>query len=99
MLKALTWISKSRSTSLAISLKRNSIKRFAGLQFLTTERENIKINLSRLKLYMQQSTDSATIASYISDINSKELELHELQNSYRKFPLIMHRSSHPTALI
>lgn len=87
MLKALTWISKSRSTSLAISLKENSIKRFAGLpDSLLQKEKNIKINLSRLKLYMQQSTDSATIASYISDINSKELELHELQNSYRKFP-------------
>lgn len=87
MHKALMWISKSRSTSLAISLKENSIKQFAGLpDSLLQKEKNIKINLSRLKLYMQQSADSAAIAAYVSQINSKELELHDLQNSYRKFP-------------
>jgi hypothetical protein len=59
MIHALEWISKSRATSLAISLKENTIKKFAGLpDSLLNKERNIKISISRLKFQLQSSTDS-----------------------------------------
>ena len=50
-LHALEWISKSRATSLAISLKENTIKQYAGIpDSLLQKEKNIKITISRLKL-------------------------------------------------
>ncbi len=86
-LLALKWISKSRATSLAISLKENTIKKFAGLpDSLLQKEKNIKINISRLKLQLQQSTDNSTQQAIVSEINSSALFLSELTNSYRQYP-------------
>ena len=86
-LPALKWISKSRATSLAISLKENSIKKFAGLpDSLLQKEKNIKINISRLKLQLQQTTDSSAQQTILSEINTSALMLGELMNSYRQYP-------------
>lgn len=84
---ALEWINESRATSLAIGLKENRIKRFAGLPDSLLQREkNIKVGLSRLKLQLQQTTDSTVQNELISAINTSALQLQSLQNEYRKFP-------------
>lgn len=84
---ALTWISKSRATSLSISLKENTIKQFAGLpDSLTKKEKNIKINISRLKLQLQQNVDSIETQNILSSINSAELQLAQLTNSYKQYP-------------
>ena len=87
LLTALKWISKSRATSLAISLKENTIKQFAGLPDSLLQKErNIKISISRLKLQLQQAEDTSTQKGILSEIGSAELDLNGLINLYRKFP-------------
>lgn len=84
---ALEWISKSRATSLAISLKENTIKKYAGLpDSLLQQEKNMRINISRLKLQLQQSSDTAIQVSLLSAINTAALELQSLTNAYRKYP-------------
>ena len=84
---AFEWISKSRATSLAISLKENKIKNFAGIpDSLLQKEKNVKINISRLKLQLQKTADSATQSGLLSEINSASLQLQALNNTYRKFP-------------
>ena len=84
---ALRWISKSRATSLAISLKENSIKQFAGLpDSLLQKEKNLKINISRLKLQLRQVTDSAAENEILGNINNAEFQLNEVINGYKKFP-------------
>ena len=69
--QALQWISNSRATSLAINLKENNIKQYAGLPDSLLQKErNIKIAISRLKLQLQQSTDSTEQGRLVSEINS-----------------------------
>lgn len=87
MIHALEWISKSRATSLAISLKENTIKKFAGLpDSLLNKERNIKISISRLKFQLQSSTDSTEQKNLLSAINSNELQLQSLNNSYKNYP-------------
>jgi len=87
MIHALEWISKSRATSLAISLKENTIKKFAGLpDSLLNKERNIKISISRLKFQLQSSTDSAEQKDLLSAINSHELHLQSINNSYKNYP-------------
>jgi hypothetical protein len=87
MIHALEWISKSRATSLAISLKENTIKKFAGLpDSLLNKERNIKISISRLKFQLQSSTDSTEQKDLLSAINSNELQLQSLNNSYKNYP-------------
>lgn len=84
---ALEWISKSRATSLAISLKENTIKKFAGLpDSLLSKERNIKISISRLKFQLQSSIDSMEQKNLLSAINSNELQLQSLNNSYKNYP-------------
>ncbi|MEP7320221.1 MAG: tetratricopeptide repeat protein, partial [Panacibacter sp.] len=84
---ALKWISKSRATSLAISLKENSIKQFAGLpDSLLQKEKNIKINISRLKLQLKQVADSSAQNEILSGINNAEFQLNQVTNAYRRFP-------------
>jgi len=84
---ALEWISKSRAASLAISLKENTIKQFAGLpDSLLQQEKNIKINISRLKLRLQQAADSGTQAVLVSSLNTAALQLQSLNNDYKKYP-------------
>lgn len=84
---ALEWISKSRATSLAISLKENTIKKYAGLpDSLLQQEKNMRINISRLKLQLQQSSDTTIQVSLLSAINTAALELQSLTNAYRKYP-------------
>lgn len=84
---ALEWISKSRATSLAISLKENKIKNFAGIpDSLLQKEKNLKISISRYKLQLQQTADSATQKQLLSDISSAVLQLQSVNNDYRKFP-------------
>lgn len=87
LVHALEWISKSRATSLAISLKENTIKKFAGLpDSLLQKEKNIKINISRLKFQLQQSSDSIEQTELLSAINSKELQLQSLNNTFKNYP-------------
>ncbi|CAN5816456.1 hypothetical protein BH10BAC2_BH10BAC2_26630 [soil metagenome] len=83
----LEWISKSRATSLAISLKENTIKKYAGLpDSLLQQEKNMRISISRLKLQLQQSSDTTIQVSLLSAINTAALELQSLTNAYRKYP-------------
>jgi CHAT domain-containing protein len=87
MIHALEWISKSRATSLAISLKENTIKKFAGLpDSLLNKERNIKISISRLKAQLQSSTDSFKQKALLSAINTEELQLQSVNNSYKNYP-------------
>jgi len=87
IIHALEWISKSRATSLAISLKENKIKNFAGLpDSLLQQEKNTRINISRLKLQLQQAQDSALQNNLLSQINSAALRLQSINNEYKKFP-------------
>lgn len=87
MTHAIKWISKSRATSLAISLKENSIKKFTGLpDSLLQKEKNIKIALSRLKLQLQQTNDSVSQSNVLSAINTAELQLQEVNNAYKNYP-------------
>jgi CHAT domain-containing protein len=87
IIHALEWISKSRATSLAISLKENKIKNFAGIpDSLLQKEKNVKINISRIKLELQKTADSAAQSSLLSEISSASLQLQAINNSYRKFP-------------
>ncbi|MBG9375322.1 CHAT domain-containing protein [Panacibacter sp. DH6] len=84
---ALEWISESRATSLAIGLKENRIKSYAGLPDSLLQREkNLKIGLSRMQLQLQQTTDSSSQNELLSAINTSALQLQSLQNEYKKFP-------------
>lgn len=83
---ALQWISKCRSASLAISLKENQIKKYSGLpDSLLQQEKNLKISISRLKLQLQQATDSAEQNNTLYSINTKALQLQSLNNEFKKF--------------
>lgn len=85
---ALKWISKSRAASLAISLKENTIKTFSGLpDSLLQQEQTIKINISRNKLMLQQTADSATQHFLRSTISDLELRLNQLLKTYRNYPV------------
>ncbi len=84
---ALNWASKSRSASLAISLKENSIKKYAGLPDSLLEKErNLKITVSRLKFQLQQSNDSNEQKNIVSEINTEALKLQSLNNDFKNYP-------------
>lgn len=83
---ALDWITKSRATSLAINLKENAIKKYAGLpDSLLQKEKNIKIAISRSKLQLQQA-DSAQQAAIVSGISDEELQLESVYEAYKKYP-------------
>ncbi len=87
MIHALEWISKSRATSLAINLKENTIKQYAGLpDSLLQQEKNIKISILRWKLQWQQSGDTAAQKALVSAINTATLQLQNIDNKYKKFP-------------
>lgn len=87
IIHALDWASKSRSASLAISLKENSIKKYAGLpDSLLQKEKNVQITISRLKLQLQQSTDSASQKKLVSEINTQALKLQSLNNDFKSYP-------------
>lgn len=84
---ALEWVSKSRATSLAISLKENKIKNFAGIpDSLLQKEKNLKVSVSRYKLQLQQTPDSTTQSQLLSEISTAVLKLQSINNEYRKFP-------------
>lgn len=83
---ALKWISKSRATSLAINLKENTIRQYAGLPDSLLEKErNIKLGISRMKLQLQQTTDEGGQSQIISAINSASLQLQSIENLFKNF--------------
>lgn len=83
---ALKWISKSRATSLAINLKENKIRQYAGLPDSLLQKErSIKLSISRMKLQLQQTADAGEQSEIISDINSASLQLQSIENSFKKF--------------
>lgn len=83
---ALKWISKSRATSLAINLKENNIRQYAGLPDSLLEKErNIKLSISRMKLQLQQTTDANEQSEIISGINSASLQLQSIENAFKNF--------------
>ncbi len=87
MIHALEWISKSRATSLTISLKENTIKQYAGIpDSLLQKEQNIKITISRLKLQLQRSNNTAEQSQLLSAINTAALQLQSIDNSFKKFP-------------
>ncbi|MBV9961857.1 MAG: CHAT domain-containing protein, partial [Parafilimonas sp.] len=87
IIHTLEWISKSRATSLAISLKENTIKKFGGLPDSLLQKENnLKISISRLKLQLQQTNDSAAEIDLLSAINTAGVELQAVNNAYKNYP-------------
>lgn len=86
LIHALGWISKSRATSLAINLKENNIRQYAGLpdSLLQNERK-IKINISRMKLQLQQSRDTAEQTALVSAINTALLQLQLNNNAFKNY--------------
>lgn len=85
--QALEWISKSRATSLAINLKENAIKQYAGIpDSLLQKEKNSKINISRLRLRLQQSFDTTEQSELLSEINTAYLQLQSIENSLKNFP-------------
>jgi hypothetical protein len=75
IIHALEWISKSRATSLAISLKENTIKKYAGLpDSLLQQEKNIRISISRLKLQLQRAQTALPKQSSFC-INTATLQL------------------------
>ncbi len=84
---ALEWASKSHSASLAISLKENSIKKYAGLpDSLLQKEKNLKITISRLQLQLQQPGDSTGQKNLMSEINTETLKLQSLNNDFKNYP-------------
>ncbi|MGN6615668.1 MAG: CHAT domain-containing protein [Ilyomonas sp.] len=84
---ALEWISKSRATSLAITLKETAIKQNTGIpDTLLQQERGMKIQISRLKSTLEENTDSASRANVLSSITDTELRLHEVMNSYNNYP-------------
>ncbi len=87
LIHVLEWISKSRATSLAISLKENNIRQYAGLpDSLLQKEKNSKITISRLKLQLQQSRDTAEQTRLLSAINTASLQLQTINNTFKDFP-------------
>ncbi len=87
LVHTLKWISKSRATSLAISLKENTIRQYAGLpDSLLQQERNTKIRLSRLKLQLQQTEDTAEQQNLISAFNTTSLQLQSIENRFKEFP-------------
>lgn len=83
----LKWIAKSRATSLAITLNETIIKHNTGLPDSLLEKErNLKIQISRLKLTLQENMDSARRTNILSNIINAELKLHETIDSYNHYP-------------
>ncbi len=92
VIHALTWISKSRATSLAISLKENTVRRYAGLpDSLLQKEKSIKIGISRLKLQLAATANSAEQKDVLSHINSETLELQSLYNLFKDYPSYYHQ--------
>ncbi len=86
-IQALTWVSKSRATSLMINSKENTIKKFAGLPDSLLQKErNTRIIISRLQLQLQQSSDSTGQSNLLSAVNTAELQLQNINNLYKKYP-------------
>lgn len=87
LITALKWISKSRATSLAINLKEQSIKKFAGLPDSLLSRENnLNITITRLQLQLEQAADTTTVNNLISAINTEELKLHNAELAFQNYP-------------
>ncbi len=87
IIHVLEWINKSRATSLLINLKENTIRQYAGLpDSLLQKEKNIKISISRLKLQLQQSSDTAEQNELLSRINTSLLELQSVDNLFKEFP-------------
>lgn len=88
IIHALKWANKSRSASLAISLKENAIKQYAGLpDSLLQKEKNFKIVISRLRLQLQQSEDSSEQKELLSQINNETLQLQSLNNDFKNYPI------------
>ncbi len=86
-LKALEWISKSRATSLAISLKENAIKQYAGLpDSLLQKEKNLRLSISRLELQQQQTNDTNEQNNLLSLLNTASLQLQSLDNVFKIYP-------------
>lgn len=85
--QALIWVNKSRAASLAISLKENNIKKFAGLpDSLLQQENNLRLAISRLYLQWQQDATDEGKKTVMESLNSKQLELHKLISSYKNYP-------------
>ena len=85
--QSLLWMNKSRAASLAISLRENHIKKFAGLpDSLLQHENNLRLAISRLYLQWQQASDTEEKISVTASLNTKQLELHKLISSYKNYP-------------
>ena len=91
MMHALEWISKSRATSLAISLKENTIKKYAGLpDSLLQKEKNLKITISRLKLQLAAMPRiRAEQKNLVSAINTNALQLQSFNNDFKNYPALL----------
>lgn len=84
---ALYWAEKSKATALAISLKENQIKPYSDLPDSLLEKEqNLKFNLSRLFLKIDNTEDEEAIASLKTEIRDIQLDLSRLQATLHEYP-------------
>lgn len=87
VLLAVAWISKSKAASLAINLKENNIKQYAGIPDSLLQKErDLKFSLSRNKLLLSQISDETEKNKISSTIISIELALNKIFNAYKNFP-------------
>ena len=84
---ALYWAEKSKATALAISLKENQIKSYSDLPDSLLEKEqNLKFNLSRLFLKIDNSEDEEEIAALKTEIRDVQLMLSRLRAKLHDYP-------------
>ena len=84
---AFYWAEKSKATALAVSLKENQIKSFSDLPDSLLEKEqNLKFNLSRLFLKIDNTEKEDEIESLKIEIRDIQLALSRLQDKLHDYP-------------
>jgi CHAT domain-containing protein/Tfp pilus assembly protein PilF len=85
--EAFSWSEKSKAASLAAGIKENEIKSFTGVPDSLLKRErNLKFNLSRLVMKLENQLAKAEEESVQSAIQDVELSLSRLQDVLHEYP-------------
>ena len=84
---AFYWAEKSKATALAVSLKENQIKSYSDLPDSLLEKEqNLKFNLSRLFLKIDNTENEEEIEPLKIEIRDVQLALSRLQAQLHDYP-------------
>jgi CHAT domain-containing protein len=85
--EAFSWSEKSKAASLAESIKENEIKSFTGVpDSLLRKERNLKFNLSRLVMKLENKLTKLEEESVQSTIQDVELSLSRLQDVFHEYP-------------